>query len=109
LNNSYFKIFLLAFILILNGIFSAYNSKWMRDGISPLWTSYITSFISATIYAYTLKSNLFSLTYTSVFQVFFFHASWYLTTILWIGEVLSTHRLIGLFLVFIGMILMSFK
>jgi hypothetical protein len=92
-----------------SGYFAAHNAKWMRDGLSPWWTSYIFSFISATLYAYMNKSNIFSLTYTSVFSTFFFHAAWYSTTIFVIGEVLATHRMVGLGFVFAGMILMSIK
>jgi len=108
LNNN-FKIFSVATLLVINGILAAHNSKWIRDGISPLWTGYIFSFISATVYMYITKQNIFSLTYTSVFQTFFFHAAWYCTVIFWIGEDLAIHRLLGLFLVFGGMILMSIK
>jgi drug/metabolite transporter (DMT)-like permease len=103
------KIFLIACILILSGVWAAHNAKWMRDGISPWWTTYIVSVFNATIYAYMNRSGYFSLTYTSVFQVFFFHAAWYTTTIFWIGEELANHRLLGLFFVFGGMILMSIK
>lgn len=108
MNNS-IKIILLATILTINGVIAAHNAKWMRDGLSPFWTTYIFSFISATMYAYMVKSNVFSLTYTSVFQTFFFHASWYVTTLFWIGESLATHKLLGLFFVFGGIILMSIK
>lgn len=109
MNEKIIKIVLSAFILILNGVVAAYNTKWIRDGISPLWTGYIFSFVSATMYIYMTKQNLFSMTYTSVFQVFFFHAAWYSTAIFWIGESLAIHRLLGLFFVFGGMILMSIK
>jgi drug/metabolite transporter (DMT)-like permease len=105
----YLKISFIASLLITTGIVSAHNAKWMRDGLSPWWTTYITSFISASIFAYMIKANVFSLTYTSAFQTFLFHASWYLTTLFWIGENLSPHRLVGLFLVMLGMVLMSIK
>ena len=107
--NNNIKIVLLAIVLATCGIFAAHNSKWMRDGLSPWWTTYIVSIFNATIYAYMNKSEFFPLTYTSVFQVFFFHAAWYTTTIFWIGESLAKHRLLGLFFVFGGMILMSIK
>jgi hypothetical protein len=104
-----FKIAITALILITNGVIAAYNTKWIRDGSSPLWTGYIFSFISATTYIYMTKEKLFSATYTSAFQTFMFHASWYITTIFFIGETLANHRLLGLFFVFGGMILMSIK
>lgn len=99
----------MAITLIANGIVAAHNAKWMRDGISPFWTTYIFSFISASIYAYMVKSNVFSLSYTSAFQTFFFHAAWYATAIFWVGENISPHRLIGLFFLLLGMIMMSVK
>ena len=104
-----YRPFVLASILMTSGFVAAFNARWIRDGSSPWWTSYIFSFISATLYAYMLRKNIFSLTYTSAFQTFFFHASWYLTTIFIIGEVLSPHRLVGLGMVFIGMIMMNIK
>jgi drug/metabolite transporter (DMT)-like permease len=106
---NYLKIFFCAITLMTSGFIAAHNAKWIREDISPWWTSYIFSFVSATLYAYMLKSNIFSLTYTSAFQTFFFHASWYLTTIFVIGEVLSPHKMVGLGMVFIGMIMMSIK
>jgi hypothetical protein len=99
----------IALLLVVAGYGAAYNAKWVRDGLSPWWTSYFVSLITATTYAYLLKSNLFELTYTSAFQTFFFHASWYLTTIFVIGEHLAPHRMIGLVAVFFGMLLMSIK
>jgi hypothetical protein len=98
-----------ALILVVAGFLAAHNARWIRDGISPWWTSYLVSLCTATIYAYLLRSNIFSLTYTSVFQTFFFHGSWYATAIFYIGESLSIHRLIGLSAVFVGMIMMSIK
>jgi len=105
--NDNIKIFFLALILIISGVGAAHNGKWMREGLSPWWTTYIVSVFNATVYAYMNRSNFFPLTYTSVFQVFFFHAAWYSTTIFWIGETLAPHRMFGLLLVFCGMILMS--
>lgn len=96
-------------MLACSGFLAAHNAKWMRDGLSPWWTTYFFSLLSATIYAYLIKSNLFSLTYTSVFNTFFFHASWYATAIIVIGEQFANHRLFGLFMMFAGMILMSIK
>jgi hypothetical protein len=104
-----FKIILIACVLVLSGFLAAHNAKWMREGLSPWWTTYLFSFISATMYAFLIRSNLFSLTYTSVFNTFFFHAAWYATAILVIGETFATHRLFGLFMMFSGMILMSIK
>lgn len=107
MNSNNIKIILSGLILIINGTLAAYNTKWIRDGFSPLWTGYIFSFISATIYIYMTREKLFSITYTSVFQTFLFHSSWYITTLFFVGENLASHRLLGLFLVFGGMILMS--
>lgn len=103
------KITTIAALLVASGIAAAHNGKWMREGLSPWWTTYIPSLFNATIYAYMNRASFFSLTYTSAFQVFFFHAAWYSTTIFWIGESLAKHRLLGLFFVFGGMILMSIK
>lgn len=103
------KAVFIALLLIVAGYGAAYNAKWIREGLSPWWTSYFVSVITATTYAYLLRSNLFELTYTSVFQTFFFHASWYCTAIFVIGEQLAPHRLAGLVAVFVGMILMSVK
>ena len=103
------KILAIALLLITAGAVAAHNAKWVRAGISPWWTSYFFSIITASTYAYLLRANLFSLTYTSVFQTFFFHASWYITAIFFIGEQLAPHRLVGLAAVFIGMIMMSIK
>lgn len=109
MNNNIIKIIFSAVVLILNGILAAYNTKWIRDGNSPLWTGYIFSFVSATAYIYMTREKLFSMTYTSAFQTFMFHSAWYITTLFVIGENLAVHRLLGLFLVFGGMILMSIK
>jgi hypothetical protein len=106
---NFLKTIVVAFVLIITGCLAAHNAKWVRDGCSPWWTTYLFSFISATLYAYMLRANIFSITYTSTFQTFFFHASWYITTLFVIGEQLASHRLVGLVLVFFGMILMSIK
>jgi drug/metabolite transporter (DMT)-like permease len=99
----------IALLLIAAGYIAAHNARWIRDGVSPWWTSYLFSIVTASTYAYLLRSNIFSLTYTSVFQTFFFHASWYITALFVLGEQLSTHRLLWLAAVFLGMILMSIK
>jgi drug/metabolite transporter (DMT)-like permease len=99
----------IALLLMAAGYIAAHNARWIRDGVSPWWTSYLFSIVTASTYAYLLRSNIFSLTYTSVFQTFFFHASWYITALFVLGEQLSTHRLVGLAAVFLGMILMSIK
>ena len=99
----------IALLLMVAGYIAAHNARWVRDGVSPWWTSYLFSVVTASTYAYLLRSNIFSLTYTSVFQTFFFHASWYITALFVLGEQLSAHRLLGLAAVFLGMILMSIK
>jgi hypothetical protein len=104
-----FKALICAAILATSGYYAAHNAKWIREGMSPWWTTYLFSFISATLYAYMLRANIFSITYTSTFQTFFFHASWYVTTLFVIGEQLASHKLIGLVFVFLGMILMSIR
>jgi hypothetical protein len=106
---NYWKVISLALLLILTGFIAAHNARWVRDGISPWWTSYFFSVITASTYAYLLRANLFSLTYTSVFQTFFFHASWYLTAFFVIGEHIATHKAVGLVLAFVGFIIMSIK
>jgi len=103
------KIVVIALLLISCGSIAAHNARWVRDGLSPWWTSYFFSIVSASTYAYLLRANLFSLTYTSVFQTFFFHASWYVTAIIFMGEQLARHRVFGLWAMFLGMILMSIK
>ena len=104
-----FKAGLIALLLMLAGYIAAHNARWVRDGLSPWWTSYLFSLVTASTYAYLLRSNIFSLTYTSVFQTFFFHASWYITALFVLGEQLAAHRLLGLVAVFLGMVLMSIK
>ena len=109
MNNNILKIIFSAAVLILNGVLAACNTKWIRDGVSPLWTGYIFSCVNATAYIYMTRERLFSMTYTSAFQTFMFHIAWYITTLFVIGETLAIHRLLGLFFVFGGMILMSIK
>ena len=104
-----FKTVGIALLLIIAGYIAAHNARWIRDGASPWWTSYLFSIVTASTYAYLLRSNIFSLTYTSVFQTFFFHASWYITALFVLGEQLAAHRLLGLAAVFLGMLLMSIK
>jgi hypothetical protein len=104
-----FKIGFIAFLISLIGFVAAHNAKWVREGVSPWWTSYIVSFFTATIYAYLARHPFFPLTYTSVFQTFFFHGAWYLTTLLVIGEHVERHQLWGLAMVFGGMVVMSIK
>ena len=103
------KIFFIAIYITTVGYFAAHNAKWIRDGVSPWWTVYVVSVFTSSIYAYLARHPLFSLTYTSAFQTFFFHGSWYLTTIFILGEQLGKFQGVGIFLVFAGMILMSIK
>jgi len=100
---------LLAMMLICTGALAAHNAKWVREGSSPWWTSYFFSIVTSSSYAYLLRANLFSLCYTSTFQTFFFHASWYFTTLFVLGEHIKRYQGFGLALVFAGMILMSVK
>jgi len=101
------QIFVLAAILVLTGIGAAYNARWIRDGLSPWWTSYFISAITATIYTYQLRANVLPLAGVSIFQHFFFHSAWYATTILVVGEKLATHKLIGVIFAFIGMMMFA--
>jgi hypothetical protein len=101
------KIFFLASLLITMGVIAAFNARWIRDGSSPWWTTYIISAVTATVWAYQARANLVPLTMASLFQFFFFHASWYLTTIFVIGEQLPARKLFGLALAFVGMLIMS--
>lgn len=103
------KIAAIAALITTIGFIAAFNAKWIREGLSPWWTGYIVSFCSATIYAYLARNPFFPLTYTSVFQTFFFHGAWYLTTLFVIGEQVQRHQLFGLAMVFGGMIIMSIK
>ena len=103
------KVILLAVLLCISGFLAAHNARWVRDGWSPWWTSYFFSVITASTYAYLLRANLFSLTYTSVFQTFFFHASWYMTAFFVLGEHLERHKVFGLLMAFSGFIIMSIK
>lgn len=103
------KIFLIALYIVVIGFIAAHNAKWVREGSSPWWSAYIISFFTSTIYAYLAKNPIFPLTYTSAFQTFFFHGSWYLTTLFVIGDVLTRYQAIGLVFMFVGMIFMSLK
>jgi hypothetical protein len=49
------------------------------------------------------------MTYTSVFQTFFFHGAWYCTTIFVIGEHINRFQAAGLSMAFVGMLLMGVK
>lgn len=103
------KVFLIAIILCTIGFIAAHNARWIRDGSSPWWTTYVVSAFTSTLYAYLARNPLFPLTYTSVFQTFFFHGSWYMTAFFVLGEKLSHHQAFGLCLAFIGFIIMSIK
>jgi multidrug transporter EmrE-like cation transporter len=103
------KIFLMAVALIINGVTAAFNAKWIRDGVSPWWTTYIISAVSATVYAYQLKVDILPISTASVFQFFFFHFSWYSVTIFVLHEPMTYLKAIGLSMAFIGMLLMSVK
>ncbi len=101
------KIVIVALCLISNGIFGAFLSKAIRDGSYSWYWSYLTSFISASVFAYQLKSNILPLTLMSVFQTFFFHAAWYSTAFFILNNELQGHKIIGLLVAFTGMLMMS--
>lgn len=101
------KIAIVGFLLVANGILACYMSKEIRAGSVPWYMTYIISIISATIYAYQLRAKLMPLTVMSVFQTFFFHAAWYVTAYFILENELRGHKLIGLSLAFVGMLLMS--
>lgn len=101
------KIIFVAILLMTNGVFAAFLSKAIREGNYGWYWSYLTSFISASIFAYQLRVNILPLTLMSVFQTFFFHASWYVTAFFILNNELQGHKLLGLLLAFIGMIVMS--
>lgn len=107
--NNTLKIVLIALFISAVGIIAAHNAKWVREGTSPWWSSYIVSFFTASIYAYLARRPIFPIVYTSVFQTFFFHSAWYITSIFVLGENIKNHQLFGLGLVFLGMITMSIK
>ena len=101
------KIFLVGSALVSNGIFACFLSRAIQNGSVPWWASYLTSFISASIFAYQLRVKLLPLTLMSVFQTFFFHAAWYGTALFILGNELKGIKIIGLFFAFVGMIMMS--
>jgi drug/metabolite transporter (DMT)-like permease len=103
------KVAFIAAIISIIGFGAAWNAKWIRDGSSPWWTVYLVSICTSSMYGYLARYPLFSLTYTSAFQTFFFHSSWYLTTLVVIGEHIERHQVVGLILIFAGMLTMSLK
>lgn len=103
------KVATIAITIAIIGFIAAWNAKWIRDGNSPWWTVYLVSICTSSMYGYLARYPLFSLTYTSAFQTFFFHSSWYLTTLLVIGEHIEQQQIVGLVLIFVGMIAMSIK
>lgn len=103
------KIPLLAFLITAVGVIAAHNARWIRDGSSPWWTVYFISVMTSSLYGYLAKNPLFPLTYTSAFQTFFFHSSWYLTTIFILGEGVNRFQGIGIFMILAGMVMMSLK
>lgn len=105
--NNNTKIVIVALLLILNGVFACYMSREIRAGTFPWYLTYITSLISASIFAYQLKAKILPLTVMSVFQTFFFHAAWYTTAYFILDNELKGHKIIGLIFAFIGMMLMS--
>ena len=102
-----YRLLVLASILLLMGFVAAFNARWIRDGFSPWWTTYLISAVTATVWAYQAKANIVPLTAASVFQFSLFHGAWYLTTLFVIGENLPNHKLFGLALAFVGMLVMS--
>lgn len=105
--NNNLKIITVACILITNGIFAAMMSKSIREGNIAWYWTYLTSLVSASIYAYQLKAKIMPLTVMSVFQTFFFHSAWYTTAFFILNKELQGHKLIGLLFAFTGMIIMS--
>ena len=105
--NNNIKIGIVALSLIANGIFAAFLSKNIREGNVQWYWSYLTSFVSASIFAYQLRAKMLPLTVMSVFQTFFFHAAWYATAFFILNNELQGHKLFGLLLAFAGMIIMS--
>jgi hypothetical protein len=102
-----YKIYAVGVALVSNGIFACYLSRAIQNGIIPWWASYLTSFISASIFAYQLKAKLMPLTLISVFQTFFFHAAWYATAFFILDSELKGIKIVGLLFAFVGMIMMS--
>ena len=101
-----YKIFLVGLALVSNGVFACFLSRAIQLGTVPWYASYLTSFISASIFAYQLRAKLLPLTVMSVFQTFFFHAAWYMTAFFILNE-LKGIKIVGLLFAFFGMILMS--
>jgi len=101
------KITIVGLSLVTNGIFACFLSRAIGAGTMPWWSSYLTSFISASIFAYQLRAKLMPLTLMSVFQTFFFHAAWYATAFFILGNELKGIKIVGLLFAFAGMIMMS--
>lgn len=100
------KVVMVAVLLTANGVFACFVSKAIRAQELGWYWAYLTSFISASIFAYQLRANLLPLTLMSVFQTFFFHASWYATAFFILDE-LKGIKIVGLLFAFAGMIMMS--
>lgn len=105
--NNTTKIAFVALILMANGIAGAFLSKAIRAGNLSWHWGYLVSFVSATIYVYQLKAKLMPLTVMSVFQTFFFHSAWYATAFFILNNELQGHKIVGLILAFVGMMIMS--
>jgi multidrug transporter EmrE-like cation transporter len=105
--NNQIKVVIVALILIANGVMAAFMAKSIRAGNMAWYWTYLTSFISASIFAYQLRAKMLPLTLMSAFQTFFFHAAWYTTAYFILNNELHGHKMIGLILVFVGMITMS--
>lgn len=101
------KTVLVALVIMLNGVAAAFLSKSIRDGNTIWYWTYITSFVSANVYAFQLTSKLIPLTAISVFQTFFFQTAWYVTAYFILSDEFKGYKIIGLLFAFVGMMIIA--
>jgi multidrug transporter EmrE-like cation transporter len=105
--NNTARIVFMATLLAANGIAAAFLSKYIREGSVNWYWTYIISFISASIFAYQLKTKMLPFTMMSVFQSFFFHSAWYATAFFIAREEFQGHKIVGILFALAGLILIS--
>jgi hypothetical protein len=105
--NNNIRIAVIAAMLIINGMAAAILAKSIREGSTSWYWTYVISFISASIFAYQLKTKMLPFTAMNVFQSFFFHAAWYTTAFFIANQEFEGHKIVGVVCAFIGILLMS--
>lgn len=105
--NNNIRIIIIATMLMANGIAAAFLSKSIREGSVNWYWTYIISFVSATIFAYQLRTKMLPFTMMSVFQSFFFHSAWYTTAFFIAREEFEGHKIVGILFALAGLILIS--